>query len=283
MSVIVRHSIRLSPLVLLTMFAVTAHAFQNIAALTTASPPLFPVTPGLQAQPTLQPTAPPAASVATTEESAPLTEQQGEIFLEQGHYMAAIRSFEGAEPKSAAIYNKLGIAYEHMRLNDRARENFVKALQLNPKFAQVYNNLGTLAHSEGDFKRAEKLYKRAMHFDPKSAEAEKNLGTLYYAHGKFRKGDDAYRRARELDEDVFARRPHAPIQAAMDTKNSADLHYHLARTYASAGSDTLAMEYLRQAVNEGFKDRKRLLSDQQFAALWNTPAFMKLVEDLKTN
>ena len=228
----------------------------------------------------------PASAAAKAQDdamNAPLTEAQGDSFLARGRYIAAIRSYGGAEPKTAAIYNKLGIACEHMRMNDRARDSFTKALKLNPKFAEVYNNLGTLAHTEGDYKHAEKFYKQAIRLDPRSPDAEKNLGTLYYARGKYAKGDQAYRRAHELDSTIFARSSHAPIQASTEAKNTANLHYHLAKTYARAGSGQMALDYLRKAINEGFRDRKRLLTDQEFAGLWNTPAFMKIVEDLKVN
>ena len=224
-----------------------------------------------------------APADAVSPENAPLTEAQGDSFLARGRYVAAIRCYAGAEPKTASIYNKLGIASEHMRMNAQAKESFTKALAIDPKFAEVYNNLGTLAHTEGDFKGAEKLYKKAIKLNANGPDAEKNLGTLYYARGKYNKGDAAYRRAHELDKDIFARSAHAPIQASTESRNTADLHYHLAKTYAKAGSNQLALEYLRKAVGEGFHDRKRLLTEQEFAALWNRPDFMKLVEDLKTN
>ena len=219
----------------------------------------------------------------STAANTPHTEAQGDSFLAAGRYVAAIETYGSVEPKSATLYNKLGVACEHMRMNDAARTNFERALALNPTYAEVYNNLGTLAHTEGDYKHAEKFYRRSIHLDPHNPEAEKNLGTLYYAKRKFRKGDDAYRRAHEIDKDIFSRSAHAPVQASTDPKDSADLHYHLARTYAKAGSDQLALDFLRKAINEGFKDRKRLLTEQEFAGLWDTPAFVKLVEDLRSN
>lgn len=215
--------------------------------------------------------------------SAPRTEAQGDSFLARGRYVAAIDAYEGVEPKTAAIYNKLGIASEHMRLNDQARRNFQSALKLDPKNSEVYNNMGTLAHAEGNYKLAEKCYKKAIKLNPKSADAQKNLGTLYYAHGKYGKGDRAYRQAQAIDKTVFTRSGHAAIQATADNANRADMHYHLARSYAKAGSEQMALEYLRKAIDEGFKDKRRLLTDQEFATLWNKPAFMKLVEDLKMN
>ena len=215
--------------------------------------------------------------------AASLTETQGDSLLAVGRYIAAIHAFEAVEPKTPQLYNKLGVSCEHMRMNDAAKLNFEKAIALKPDYAEVYNNLGTLAHTEGDYKHAEKLYKRSIHLDPHNPDTEKNLGTLYYARHKFRKGDEAYRRAHDIDKDIFSRSPRAPVQASSDPKDSADLHYHLAKTYAKAGSDQLALDFLRKAVNEGFKDRKRLMSEQEFAGLWNTPAFMKIVEDLRTN
>lgn len=237
-----------------------------------------PSTPTAAAQQAAEANAPRSALT-----EAPRTEAQGDSFLARGRYLAAIDAYEGVEPKTAAIYNKLGIASEHMRLNDQARKSFRSALKLDPKSSEVYNNMGTLAHAEGDYKLAEKCYKKAIKLNPKSADAQKNLGTLYYARGKYGKGDRAYHQAQELDKTIFTRSAHAAIQASAENANRADMHYHLARSYAKAGSEQMALEYLRKAIDEGFKDKRRLLTDQEFATLWNKPAFMKLVEDLKMN
>ena len=240
-------------------------------------------TPSPAAVPPSAAPAPVTAAPLSALTNTPRTEAQGDSFLARGRYLAAIDAYEGVEQKTAAVYNKMGIASEHMRLNEQAKRSFETALKLDPKSAEVYNNLGTLAHTEGDYKRAEKFYKKAIKLNPKSADAQKNLGTLYYAHGKYSKGDTAYRHAQELDKTIFTRGSHAPIQASADAANRADMHYHLAKTYAKAGSEQMALEYLRKAIDEGFKDKRRLLTEQEFATLWNKPAFMRLVEDLKMN
>lgn len=244
---------------------------------------LSPVSAEPQAASPTSKAVPVSATAPNTSIDFPRTEAQGDSFLARGRYLAAIDAYNGVDPKTAAVYNKLGIANEHMRLNDEAKKSFESALHLDPRSAEVYNNMGTLAHTLGDYKRAEKYYKKAIKLNPKSADAQKNLGTLYYARGKYNKGDVAYRRAQEIDKTIFTRGSHAAIQASADAANRADLHYHLAKTYAKAGSDQMALEYLRKAIDEGFKDKRRLLTEQEFATLWNTPAFMKLVEDLKMN
>ena len=48
-----------------------------------------------------------------------------------------------------------------------------------------------------------------------------------------------------------------------------------------ASSDTLAIQYLRKAIGEGFHDRNRLLHEKQFADLRTQPIFLQMVDDLK--
>ena len=54
-----------------------------------------------------------------------------------------------------------------------------------------------------------------------------------------------------------------------------------------AGGDPVnvaqALVYLRKAMDEGFKDRKRLIEDKDFAVLRTTPQFQKLLDQENLN
>ena len=209
-------------------------------------------------------------------------ETRGDVFLARGRYVAAIAAFQAEVNKTAAVYNKLGVAQEHMFLYAQARASFEQALRMDPKFADACNNLATVFHSQREYRQAEKLYKRAIHLQARNADAYQNLGTLYYGRGQFSKGDAAYRRALLLDPQVMERSARNAIEAQTEGKASFELHYHLAKTYAESGSGQLALEYLRKAIAEGFHDRKRLLNDVAFAELRTTPAFLKMIDDLRS-
>jgi tetratricopeptide (TPR) repeat protein len=212
----------------------------------------------------------------------PPSENLADTLNARGRYLVAIRTYE-ALPPTAVIDNKLGIACLHMGMYDKARVNFEAALKLNPKYSEAYNNLGTLAHSQGDLGRAEKMYRKSLKLKPEAANTWQNLGTLYYAAHKFKKGDEAYKRALAIDPNVLEASMHRGILARSKTNSVSEIHYHLAMTYAQAGSKQLAIRYLQQAITEGFHDRSRLLHDKEFADLRTSETFLKIVDDLKNN
>ncbi len=210
----------------------------------------------------------------------PHTETMGNTLLARGRYLAAIDLLRGLEPKTASIYNKLGVAYEHMYMAPEARQAFEQAVRLDPHFAEAFNNLGTVFHTSGDFKHAERFYKKAIHLDSKNATAELNLGTLYYARAKYSKGDLAYRRALLLNPHALEQGAMQSVGAPTDARALAELRYHIAKTYAEAGNNDLALESLHRAISCGFRDKKRLLADPEFASVRTTPAFGSVLAEL---
>ena len=197
----------------------------------------------------------------------------------RGRYLLAIQTYE-ALPPTAIVLNKLGVACEHMLMYDRARSSFEAAIRLDPHYAEAYNNLGTLAHSQGDMSKAEKMYRKALKLKPDSPSTLKNLGTLYYAEQKFKKGDKAYHQAIDLDPQALERTGR-DIPTSAKVQSVSEVHYHMAMTYAQAGSDQLALTYLRKAITEGFRDRNRLLHEKEFGDLRTQPVFLQIVDDLK--
>ena len=57
----------------------------------------------------------------------------------------------------------------------------------------------------------------------------------------------------------------------------AKYHMFLARTYAMAGMDDHALTYIRKALEEGFKEKKKLADDPAFAHLKDLPEFKQLL------
>ncbi len=223
-----------------------------------------------------------AAAADDPTANLPPSEGLADTLNARGRYLLAIRTYE-ALPPTAAIENKLGIACLHMLMNDKARASFEAALKLNPKYPEAYNNLGTLAHSQGDWHRAQKMYEKSLKLKPDAANTWQNLGTLYYAEHKFKQGDKAYRQALAIDPEILEKASKRSIQAQSKPQSASEIHYHMAMTYAQAGSKELAIRYLRQAIGEGFHDRNRLLHDKEFADMRTSDVFLKIVDDLKAN
>jgi hypothetical protein len=51
----------------------------------------------------------------------------------------------------------------------------------------------------------------------------------------------------------------------------------MAKMYAKAGRNDLALQYLRKALEEGFKEKDKLKKDPEFAGMRDTPEFKELL------
>ena len=206
-------------------------------------------------------------------------EMQGDLMMIHQRYLAAIAAYQQGPKDSPVIWNKLGIAYQHMYALDFAKLQYEKALFLSPKYAEAVNNLGTVYYGEKDYHRAESFYKKAMRLKPNCASFYSNLGTAYFAEHKYKQGLAAYQRAFSIDPNVFTGESIERISETGPLEEQARLNYELAKLYASAGNMQAAIKYLRYAFIDGFDDRKRLMADKEFAALRETPEFHLLLAE----
>ena len=204
-------------------------------------------------------------------------EMRGDLLMNRGSYAAAIEAYQKAWPRSAAIWNKTGLAYHHLFALDEAMKDYQMALTLNPHYAEAYNNLGAVYHGKKEFSLAEKQYKRAIEYQPKAAVSYCNLGTAYFAEHKYKAGIKAYRKAVEIDPQAFNPSQHDKIEEGSSREARVETAYNLAKVYAGSGRKDEALAALRRALLAGFNDRKRLMNDKEFASLRVTPEFHQLL------
>lgn len=206
-------------------------------------------------------------------------EMQGDILMANRRYVEAINAYMLAPSDSSVVWNKIGVAYHHLYAFGEAKKYYQQALKLNPKYPEALNNLGSVYYEEKNYHRAEKYYRKSLKYAPDSAVTYSNLGTAYFAEKKYERGLDAYQKAMSIDPEVFERNSPSKIEHQGPPGQRATLSYYLARTYAQAGNTDKAIEYLRKAFACGFKDRKKLMEDQEFSALRKTPQFQQLLKD----
>lgn len=220
-----------------------------------------------------------APSTASGVGTLPLSpETLGDLMMIRQQYLAAINDYQralfGRAPKDAAVvWNKLGIAYQHMYALNMARLQYEKAIALKPRYANAINNLGTIYYGERSYGKAEKCYRKAIHLKPKVAAFYSNLGTAYFAAGKYKQGIRAYRKAFALDPDVFLADQLNSVSELGPSGDEVALNYALARLYAGAHMFQAALHCLRVAYMDGFTDNDKLMHDAAFAALRATPQF----------
>src|SRR5271168_1973822 len=204
-------------------------------------------------------------------------ESKADILMARGEYAAAIAAYQQGNLKSATVWNSIGMAYHHLFALDEARKAYQTALAINPRFAPASNNLAAVYYGQHDFRDAEHWYKRALKHTSESAVIYCNLGTAYFADGNYKKGMRMYQKAFSIDDQVFNPDQSKMVEGGGSREQRVEINYYIAQTFASAGKQEQAIIYLRKAMDEGFKDRKRLDEDKDFAVLRTTPQFQQLL------
>jgi len=203
-------------------------------------------------------------------------EQMGDIHMARKRYEAALSAYHKA-PRSALIWNKIGIAEQQMGMLDAARISYETSLKMNSQNADTLNNLATVYYATHQYKSADKMYRKALKLDPHSALVYKNLGTDLMAWNKFQRGWECYVTALSFDPQIFEKENMLRIGEPASLETRGAMSFYLAKSYVMVGKNDLAVEYLRKAIEDGFTDRKKILADKQFASLHGNTSFDMLV------
>lgn len=175
----------------------------------------------------------------------------------------------------------MGIAYHHLFAFDEAKKDYRRALHLRPRYPQALNNLGAVFYAKKKYGKAEKYYRKSLRLNPYAAAVYSNLAVAYFAQNKVNKGIAAIRQAFELNPEVFAANLPQLVSAELPIEERARQDYCLARLFAHAHNFTMAIDYLRRALDEGFDNRHTIMSDHMLAALRATPQFAALMSEQK--
>ncbi len=221
---------------------------------------------------------PSASEVTTLPTTTPLPPQtEGDLLMVHRSYAAALEAYQRDPEKSAVLWNKIGVAYHHMFALEQARKYYQMALAMNPKYPDALNNLAAVYHGQHDYKQAERIYKQALKYAPSSAITYCNLGTAYFAQEKYKPGMQAYHKALALNPRIFDSSQTQIVEETSTRRQLVAVNYYLAKTYATEGKMDQALSYLRKALEAGFRDRKQLMKDKEFASLRATPEFHQLM------
>lgn len=218
----------------------------------------------------------PATAAGNAPLPAPTPEDLGDSLAIHQRYQAAIASYQKAPP-SAAVWNKMGIAYQMMFNVREATRCYRQSLKLDSHNAQVINNLATVYDSQKQYSDAEHLYHKAIKINPESALVYKNLGTNLLAQHKYTRGWDAYQHALALDPAIFEDHGTPQVQNPSSIADRGAMNYYMALGCVRLGQTECALQYLRRALDEGFTNPKKVASDVAFASLRDNPDFKQLL------
>jgi len=208
-------------------------------------------------------------------------EQQGDRLRAEKLYLDALDYYHaalGKKANDASLLNKIGITELMMQRYKEARKAFERAIRSNQEFADAYNNLGVVFYEGKRYGAAVKQYEKAISKDDSSASFFSNLGAAYFSKRDFDPAVAAYQHALELDPEVFERSSRAGVQAQLPSpEDRARYDYTVAKLYAKMGFSDQSLEYLKKAMEAGYKDLKNVYKDVEFAELRKNPRFTELM------
>ncbi len=102
-----------------------------------------------------------------------------------GEAMTHLQAAISKQPKSAKLYNALGISYRRGKQSERASHYFATATKFTPRYLEAQNNLTLCFLDMGQYERAEIEARKAVQIDVSSASAHRNLGSALLGRNQF--------------------------------------------------------------------------------------------------
>jgi tetratricopeptide (TPR) repeat protein len=219
----------------------------------------------------------PPSDLATFEE----LEQSGDRLRGEKAYLDALDYYRAAllkKPNSAEVYNKVGIAELQIQRYKEARKDFERAIKYDKTLANAYNNLGAVFYEQKKYGAAIKQYQKALKLDPDVATYYCNMGAANFAKKDFELASVNYAKALELDPEVLERHSRTGVSAQLPSpEDRARYAFVMAKLYAKTGALDRSLEYLKRAMEEGYKDIQDVYRDAEFAGLRKDPRFADLM------
>jgi tetratricopeptide (TPR) repeat protein len=227
-----------------------------------------------------QPQANPPSPVPNPNASAKDLEDHGDILRAEKRYLDSIDFYSAAIAKqpTALLWNKEGMAYLFLQKYQDASKCFNRAIKIDKNDPKAYNNRGYMEQRNKNYSKAIRYYKKALALDPNDAVFHYNLGSSYFGKHEYALAVQQYRAAVVLEPDIFDRvsRIGVMVQAG-SPEDRAAFSFMVARMYAQAGDVDHSLEYLRKAMEEGYKDIKKVYTDSEFASLRTDKRFEELM------
>lgn len=223
---------------------------------------------------------PPAAAAAKPAPDKPISpETRGDVFMARKMYREAIDAYKEIQPPTAISLNKIGIGNHQLQDLDTAKKYYERSIKLRPNYSEAINNLGTIYYAKKSYGKAISQYRKALKIAANSASIHSNLGTAYFARKDYKRATEEYEIALKLDPEVFEHRStQGVLLQERSVQERAKFHFYLAKTYAKAGMNELALNYMRRSLEEGFKERSKYMEEPEFAELRKLPEFEVIIK-----
>jgi tetratricopeptide (TPR) repeat protein len=168
-----------------------------------------------------------------------------------------------------------------------------QSIRYNPNLFCARNGLGTAYMAQGNYEEAEKYLNESLQLGPLYRPALENRGKIYllYARRLLGRGIESVdeergdtpvgvvKGSRGIDP-KFAehlQKARRDLEEAARLACDSKIYYDLAKICALQGAHQDALNYLKLAVEKGFKDYKQLEQDKDFRAMKDSPEFKELL------
>ena len=214
-------------------------------------------------------------------------------------YEKACIQFEEAralKPDFPDTYVDLARCYEKTGDEEKELQTWVALQKIVPDHPGARLRLAEAAFEDRDYPTAEAHYRVYLRSNDKDATAHGSLGAVLSAQGRFKEA------AAELDESVKIDRSNLTTQFNLGVAYMGQGRYYdaqdrftlvtllkpeltqawinLAAARCRTKDRDRAMEALRYAVANGYRDMEALQSDDDFRLLWPDEEFLALVENI---
>jgi tetratricopeptide (TPR) repeat protein len=222
----------------------------------------------------------PPSPVPDGSASAKELEDQGDALRFQKRYLDSLDFYFAAMAKqpSALLWNKEGMAYLFLQRIPEATKCFDRAIKADKMAPEGYNNRGYMEQRQQNYNKALKYYRKALALQPNDAVFHYNMGSSYFGKHQYDLAAQQYHAAYALDPDIFNRVSRIGVMAQSGSpEDRAAFSFMVAKMYAQAGDFEHSLEYLRKAMEEGYKDIKKVYTDSEFATLRTDKRFEELM------
>ena len=234
-------------------------------------------------QPTIEATSPVTQLIPPIPDgsaTAAQLEEQGDQLRAEKRYLDSIDYYNVAIKKHPAplLWNKEGMSYLLLQQPDKAAKCFDRAMKLDKKAPESYNNRGYVEQMKKKYDKAIRYYEKAIALNPNDAVFYYNMGSSYFGKHDYISASKQYRAAFVIDPNIFNRVSKTGIMVqAASPEDRAAFSFMVAKMYAQAGDLDHSLEYLRKAMENGYKKINEVYTDREFATLRTDKRFEELM------